>query len=314
MKKKWLFRILAILLVGVIVIIAAAVGFVYLAPETAARFFLTVERQQAGLERKEIDLPDGTHFVYLEGGTGEPLMLIHGFGANKDSFDRLSKFLTPRYHVVVPDLIGFGESAHPPDADYSPMPQAERLRALAHALGISTLHIGGSSMGGQIALSYAAAHPDEVKSLFLLDSAGAWSAPKSELAGIVQSNGRNPLLVENEDDFAALLPFVMNDPPFIPRPILNVLAQERIKNYALESKIFDQIVADSVEERVRGLSTPTLIVWGEKDRTINVGAADVLHKLLPNSQVIIMPNIGHMPAIESPRETAESYLKFRAAH
>lgn len=313
MKKKWLFRILSILLSMMIVITAAGIGFVYLEPETATRFFLDLERSSAGLERKEIDLPDGTHFVYLEGGAGEPLMLIHGFGANKDSFDRLAKYLTPHYHVVIPDLIGFGESGHPPNADYSPIPQAERLRALATALGISTLHLAGSSMGGQIAMSFAVAHPEEVRSLLLIDAAGVWSAPESELPAIVKSTGKNPLLVQNEDDFANLLPFVMNDPPFIPRPILNVMAQERIKNFDLETKIFKQIVADSIEERVRGLSTPTLIVWGEKDRTINVAAAEILHKLLPNSEVIIMPNVGHMPAIERPQQTAEDYLNFESS-
>ncbi|CAN5390542.1 alpha/beta fold hydrolase [soil metagenome] len=313
MKGKLIVRIAAVLAVIVILIVAGAVGFVYMAPERATRLFLETERKLAGLERKEIDLPDGTHYAYLEGGQGEPLMLLHGFGANKDSFARVARFLTPHYQVIVPDQFGFSESGHPPDADYSPAAQAERLHALVAALGIKDLHLGGSSMGGQIAMSYAALYPKEVKSLWLLDPAGIWSAPESEYRRRLRETGKNPLLVRNDEEFAQLFPWVMHKPPFIPRPIMNVIAQERIRNFDLEQKIFRQISTDSLEDRVRGLPIPTLIVWGELDRTLDVGTAEVLQKLIPNSQVIILPNIGHLPAIESPERSAEDYLKFRSS-
>lgn len=312
MKRKSILRIAVSLLAILLVLVVGSVGFVYLAPESAARFFLSIERQRAGLERKEIDLPDGTHYVYLEGGTGEPLMLLHGFGANKDSFARVSRYLTGRYRVIVPDHIGFGESSHPQDADYSPTAQAERLHLLAKTLGVSSFHLGGSSMGGQIALTYAALYTGEVQSLWLLDPAGVWTAPASELRKTVEGTGQNPLLIRTEEDFAQLLPWVMTERPFIPRPILNVMARERIRNVDLERRIFTQIFNDSIEERVRGLTTRSLIVWGDQDRLISVETADILHKLLPNSRVLIMPNIGHVPTIERPKQSADDYLRFRA--
>ena len=61
-----------------------------------------------------------------------------------------------------------------------------------------------------------------------------------------------------------------------------------------------------------GLPTPALIVWGDKDRTLNVGGAGVLHKLLPRSQVVIMGGVGHLPMIERPQQSAADYLQFRA--
>ena len=311
MNKKFVLRILGLITALLLLVVVGAIGFVYLAPEAATRVFFDLERKRSGLVRKEIDLTDGTHYVYLEGGQGEPLMLLHGFGGNKDNFVRAARFLTPHYRVILPDNTGFGESSHQPDADYSSTAQAERLHAFAQALGIKALDLGGNSMGGQIALAYAARFPAEVKSLWLLDTAGIWSAPESELRKIIRETGRNPLMIQNENDFAGLFPFVMNDPPFVPGPIQNVLARERINNFNLEQKIFAQIAADSVEERVTGLATPTLIVWGDRDRTLNVGTAEVLHKLMPNSQVIIMPGIGHLPMIERPQQTAEDYLRFR---
>ncbi len=302
-------------LIGVVLafVVIAAIGFVYLAPAKALHIAIDAERQSAGLVRKQIDLPGGLHYVYLEGGQGEPLMLLHGFGANKDNFDRVARFLTPHYRVIVPDHIGFGESSHPQDADYAPTAQAERLRALAQALGIKTLHLGGSSMGGQIALTYAALHPDEVKSLWLLAPAGVWSAPESEMRKVARETGHNPLMAKNEAEFAEVFSFVMTDPPYIPRPMLNVMAQERIGNFALEERILKQLGADPVEQRVTGLATPTLIVWGDNDRVLIPASADILHKLMPHSQVLMMPGIGHLPMLERPQPSAEDYLRFRAA-
>ena len=294
-------------------VVIAAIGFVHLAPAKALHFAIDAERQSAGLVRKQIDLPGGLHYVYLEGGQGEPLMLLHGFGANKDNFDRVAQFLTPHYRVIVPDHIGFGESSHPQDADYAPTAQAERLRALAQALGIKTLHLGGSSMGGQIALTYAALHPDEVKSLWLLAPAGVWSAPESEMRKVARETGHNPLMAKNEAEFAEVFSFVMTDPPYIPRSMLNVMAQERIGNFALEERILKQLGADPVEQLVTGLATPTLIVWGDNDRVLNPASADILHKLMPHSQVLMMPGIGHLPMLERPQPSAEDYLRFRAA-
>jgi pimeloyl-ACP methyl ester carboxylesterase len=296
-----------------VVVLLAATAFVVLAPEAALRGFIALERQRAGLVRKQIELPGGLQLVYLEGGQGEPLMLLHGFGADKDNFTRVARFLTPHYRVIVPDQVGFGESAHPAEADYAPAVQAARARALAQALGLAGLHLGGSSMGGQIALTYAAQHPAEVKSLWLLDTAGVQSAPASELRKILEAGGPNPLMARTEDEFAQVFAFAMQDPPFIPRPLLDVMARERIRHFALEQRIFSQLAADSVEARIAGLAVPALIVWGGQDRALHVGSAQVLQALMPRSQVIIMPAVGHLPMIERPRQSADDYLRFRAS-
>ena len=110
-----------------------------------------------------------------------------------------------------------------------------------------------------------------------------------------------------------LFKLAASDPPFIPGPIINVMARKRIQNYALEQRIFQEIKADTVEQRVTGLTTPTLIVWGSEDKIISVEAAKILSNLMPNSQVIIMQNIGHAPMFENPEQAAQDYLGFRAS-
>lgn len=272
------------------------------------------DRLRAGLERKEIMLNNGLHYVYLEGGQGEPLMLLHGFGGNKDNFARVARYLTPHYRVIQPDHIGFGESSHPPQADYTPTAQAERLHALAQALGIKKVHLGGNSMGGHVALAYAARYPQDVASLWLLGSGGVWkNAPQSEVFKTIEKSGRNPLLIKNEEDYAQVIPLIMNDPPFLPRFAMNVLAQERIRNADLEERIFPQMLSDPVDERINGLTVPALLVWGEQDRVIHAGTAEVMHRLMPRSTVIVMPGVGHVPMVERPQQSAEDYLRFRAS-
>ena len=270
-----------------------------------------MERSRAGLVRKETLLADGTRIAYLEGGTGAPLVLVHGFGADKDNFTRISRFLVPHYRVIVPDLVGFGESSHLPDVDYHYAAQAQRLRAFVEALGLARVDLGGNSMGGGIVMSFAAQHPQEVASLWLIDAAGIAEAPPSELARIITTTGTNPLMITKESDFATFLKFVMSDPPWIPGSVMDVLARERIANQDLERKVFQQIATDSVSDAVKGLKTPTLIVWGAEDRALSVGTVPILQSLLPNAQAVVMPHVGHAPMIERPRDTAEDYIRFR---
>lgn len=226
----------------------------------------------------------------------------------------VAAYLTCRFRVIIPDQIGFGESTHPVDADYSPPAQAKRLRAFVRALGITNLHLGGNSMGGQIALTYTAFFPEEAESLWLLCPTGIWSTPKSAWQTTIEKTGENPLLVRTPDDFRTLLQMAVGSPvPNIPAPILSILAERRIKNYAPEKRIFEATFSDSVEKRVAGLTTSTLIVWGGNDQMVNIEASRILDGLMPRSQVIVMEKAGHVPILEDPAWAAWDYLKFRAA-
>ena len=274
------------------------------------------ERNKSDLAVKALTLSSGDKIVYAENGNvaGEPLLLIHGFGGNKDNFTRIARQLES-YHLIMPDLLGFGESSKPMTADYRADAQATRLHELLQAKGLtSNIHVGGNSMGGAISVAYAAKYPKEVKSLWLIDSAGFWSAgvPKS-LEGATLEN--NPLLINKTEDFYNMYDFVMSKPPYIPKSVKAVFAQERIANKALESKILAQIVEDNVEERAKVIAEyniPTLVVWGEEDQVIKPETVTLIKEIIPQSEVITMPKIGHAPMIEAVKQTANDYKAFRA--
>lgn len=269
------------------------------------------QRWRSGLVRKQIEIGAGLRYVYLEGGEGEPLLMLHGFGANKDNFTAIARHLAPHYRLLLPDHIGFGESSHPENVDYAPPAQAARLRAFMQALGITSFHLAGHSMGGQISLIYSSLYPSDVKSLWLIDPGGVLSAPKSERLKIVAAGGQNPLMARNADEFEKVIGFVMSKPPRFPHFVLKALAEERGRNFDLEQRIYDGDVAFPVEPHVAGLQTPTLILWGAEDRSHNPAGAEILHGLLPHSEVVLLPGVGHMPMVEDAEATATEYLRFR---
>ena len=97
---------------GLIVVVAVVVlltGFYYLFPETVFKLALDAHRRAADLVKKEVQV-DGQKIVYLEGGKGQKILLLHGFGGNKDAWTAFAKYLKG-YHLFIPDIPGFGESA-----------------------------------------------------------------------------------------------------------------------------------------------------------------------------------------------------------
>jgi pimeloyl-ACP methyl ester carboxylesterase len=304
-------RLLAVVAVVVPLVLVAADR---LAPHTTAALLLRLERARAGLETRRVRVGD-LDVAYLEGGSGEPLVLLHGFGADKDHFTRVSAHLTASSRVLVPDLPGFGESSRPPDAAYTIEAQVARVQGFARALGVERMHLGGSSMGGMIATAYALAYPAEIRSLWLLAPAGTRVAFASELTRAIGERGENPLLPRTREDFARTIDFVMAARPFMPHSILSVLAERAVADHALHRRIFEVVGpgrVSTLDERLKRLSMPTLVVWGADDRALAPAAAAVYRAAVPRVEVVVLDRIGHLPMLEAPAETAKAYLDFRA--
>ena len=97
----------------------------------------------------------GYEIPYYEGGEGDPLILIHGFGDSKISFVQTAKWLTPHYRVILPEVPGFGTTKCDPRRDYSIHGQVQTLHKFFSTLGLRRFHLGGNSMGGHISAAYA---------------------------------------------------------------------------------------------------------------------------------------------------------------
>ena len=299
---------LALLIVLVAVLLVALDR---LAPGLATRAGLGLERLRAGLKPASIKV-DGATVTYLHGGSGdEVLLLVHGFGADKDNFVRVTPHLKRRFRVISVDLPGFGESTRLHDADYTFAAQATRLHGIARALGLERFHLGGSSMGGAIALRYGLKYPDDVRSLWLLAPAGVGDSDDSPMAAEYRANGNCLLVASSVDDYNRLMALVMEKQPFIPGSVRRTLAARAIADRELHLRVFDTIANEPpLNEDVQELKVPALIVWGTLDRVLDASGAPILHDRLPVSTLHLLDGIGHLPLIEVPKRTARDFIAF----
>lgn len=297
----------------VVIVLIFTIGFsvwVYIFPENALKTIANAERGKAGLELFEVDV-NGMNMKYLAGGKGETLILIHGFGANKDNWTRVSKYLTPYFTVVAPDLVGFGESARPDNTGYSIMEQMERVRAFADTLKLKRFHLGGSSMGGNISAAFAATHPEYLKSLWLIAPGGVYSADKSELTERL-NKGENPLIATDRESYNRVIDFVFYKKPFIPPPVVDAFAAEAVRNKPINDIVFKAIHENPVEtdKVLKGCLVPTLVIWGKNDRVLHWSGAKIIENNMKTASVVIFDKTGHLPMIEKPEESAREFLRF----
>ena len=289
------------------------IGIYALPPEMKLQMAQNLARRSAGLRLGSVEA-DGIRFAYLVGGEGEPVLLLHGFGGDKDHWTRFAGELTDSVRVIAVDLPGFGESSRDPSWKYDVPAQIERIHAFMAALGIESFHLGGNSMGGMIAARYAVVHPEQVKSLTLFAPGGVMSAKPSELQAMWKS-GKNPLLVENAEGFGELMKFVFSEPPWVPQSILEHLARRAARDKPLHEKVLADLLAaaEPLEKSIGEVKAPVLVVWGDQDRLLHVSGAEVIHSLLPASRIEVMPGVGHCPMLERPAETAKMFRDFRTA-
>lgn len=280
-------------------------------PEPLARLFLLADRQHGRLRSKRTQVGD-IDWHYLEGGRGEPLVLLHGFNADAHHFSRVSRHLAAHFRILSPDLPGFGETRLEDGVSFRIEDQAEHVLAWLDALGIHEFHLGGNSMGGYISVALARHAPERVRALWLLAPGGLHTAQLSPVFEEVAEERHNPLVIRNQADFQRLTDYCFVHPPWIPAPLARFLARRSARVSVQAQRIFDAMRYDSrpLEELAAGLATPTLVVWGQSDQVLHPSGATLIAKLMPNTETVILQAVGHLPMLEAPRTVAESWLAF----
>ncbi len=282
--------------------------------------YLIQERSEAGLKAKTIKVGEIT-WAYNEGGSRQKptILLIHGLAGNRDNWNRVAHFLTPYYHVVIPDLPNNGETRTPENFDASVPNVTENLRRFVEAIDVEDkLNVAGHSLGGSIATVYASQYPFDTQSLFLLNSAGIYTQANTRYS-------KDPLtlkqlIVSKPGDLEQVMHRVMQNPPSLPKAVKSAQENYLITQAAKNGKLIDQLVAlnriytpESFARLTRTVEAPTLILWGKQDKIINVEVANELKSLLKRAEApVILNNVGHMPILEAEQEVAAHYLPFLA--
>jgi abhydrolase domain-containing protein 6 len=298
-----------VLIAVLVVIVAVVIGY-YAFPEKVAGYMINAARSKAGLIKKEIKIDDH-NIVYLEGGKGPTILLLHGYTGDKDNWTMFADYLTKGYHVVIPDIPGYGESSMIEKASYDLSSQMSRLQKFARALELKKFHIVGNSMGGLFAGTYAVRYPDEIISVGLFNAAGVTSLEKSIVMKMMEK-GENPLVLKDANDLPRLMTLVFVKQPTLPYPIVKVMINTSLANRKFYEKELQELGPDflSLEKNLPKIKAQTLILWGDQDKILDVSSVPVFEKGLKNHKTVIIKDCGHVPMIEKPQETATHYIDF----
>jgi abhydrolase domain-containing protein 6 len=283
--------------------------FYFLFPESVFKLAIDAQRRAADLVKQSVQVDDH-RIVYLEGGKGETVVLLHGFGGSKDDWPLFARHLKG-FHLVIPDIPGFGESSQVPTDSYDVESQVKRLDRFMEVLHLDKFHMAGESMGGALTATYGAKYPEKVLTLALLDPAGAPSENKSEVVRQLEQ-GTNPLLVANAADFDKLMALLFVKTPPIPAPFKRILVADMIAHKEFNKKIWNDWNPEkfTLAAVLPLIQAPVLIIWGDQDKVTDIGGVAFLEKNLKRYKVVILKDTGHLPMFEKPEETARAYLSF----
>lgn len=278
----------------------------------------SIEAWQAGFSKKTqaVNGEFGTDtIVYYEtekpSADAETILLVHGYSADKDTWNRLAKHLSTHYHLIAPDIGGHGETGFADRKDYSPPMQAARMRALMQSKNIQQFHIAGSSLGGSISAHYALAYPQDLKSLALFNPYGVQSPSPSVAKQLLEDKGRNIFLMSSREEFDFFIEQAMEDVPFLPGMSRAALTERYIERRDTLAKLHSfHWQVHLIDHRLADIKTRTWILWGQQDEILDVSDAKVWDAGVPNSTLTVWDGVGHLPMLERPEETANHYLAF----
>lgn len=258
----------------------------------------------AGLRRRTIVVDDLALAALERPGVGAPVVMIHGFGGDKETWLLMAPWLRRRPLLVI-DLPGHGGSTIVARGQATPAAMGRAIVGALDACGLDRVHLCGNSMGGGIALWIARNHPARVASLTLVASVAPELA-ESELTRAL-ARGEN-LLIPGADDADRFMRLVVEKPPKVPRAVQRYVAARRAAARPVLEEMFRGWVEAAPEAALprdlEAIEQPTLIIHGRCDRIIAVDTARKVASSVPNSTLRVLDGIGHVPQLEAPRRVA----------
>jgi pimeloyl-ACP methyl ester carboxylesterase len=243
-----------------------------------------------------------THRVpvrYIEGGSGQPLVFLHGAGGVTVDDAFLAK-LAETFHVYAPLVPGYGDSE-----------ECENIRDMldftlhtwdvVDALGLKDPIIVGHSMGGMIAAEMAAICPNEVSRLGLIAPAGLWLDDHPIADIFIKLPYEMPALLYHDEKAGAAqmtTGLAMDDPKF-----LQAFLVTNARQLGMAGRLLFPIPERGLSERLYRVKAKTVLVWGDSDKVVSPVYAHEFKRLIRGAQLVSIPEAGHMVPLEKTRET-----------
>jgi pimeloyl-ACP methyl ester carboxylesterase len=253
------------------------------------------------LEPRTIDA-GGIETSYLEAGSGETVLMLHGSGPGVSALANWQHnipTLAQRFHVLAPDIVGFGATKRPDGIVYSLRTWTDHVWAFLDAHDIQRTAIVGNSLGGRIALQMATDRPDRITKMALMGAPGVGMTLTDGLAAL---RSYEPSHVAMRD---LLRNYFAVDPAMITDELVEIRYAASIATGAYEAyraMFFDPRHAGSelgiTEDEVRAITTPALLIHGREDKVVPVQVSVTMLGLLPNADLHVFSACGHWTQIE----------------
>ena len=266
----------------------------------------------------------GVDISYLHAGSGnsEKVLFLHGFSDSKYGFVPAAKELKDHYEIFVPDLPGFGESERSDRYAFNLEQYTSWMLAFMVRLKLKKVHLVGNSLGGAVAASVAHAKPDLIKSLTLVGSAGVMGEQPVGVYNDIRQ-GRNFFAINHEDDFNRIMGTLFYHKPELPEIMRHYMYKKFLSNKDWYDRLMNELTHGLLEahdedideklllnHKIKELTMPTLLIWGDTDRLFPLEIAQIFEKNIPNAKLEVFKKTGHMPQVERPGKFAKTFKAF----
>jgi len=259
------------------------------------------------MEEKFISI-DGNKIRYLESGDSDKtIVLLHGLGASAERWEFVIPEFSKHYRVIVPDLIGFGQSDKPL-VDYTTEFFSDFLSNFLQKLGITRTNIIGSSLGGQITAVFTSQHQEIIQNLVLVSPSGVMKHSTPALDAYVMA-----ALYPDIDLAKNAFEMMSGSSRQINQKIIESFV-ERMKlpnaKMAFMSTLLGLRNSEIITKLLTKITIPTLIIWGEDDPVIPIKYADDFVSSIQDCRFFMMNKCGHTPYVDDPQKFTKLVLDF----
>ena len=263
---------------------------------------LASAQTQPSLPPEKTAVVYGQNIRYIEAGQGPTVILLHGLGSVKEIWSANIGALSAKYHVYALDQIGFGHSDKPL-LDYKISTFVDFLHAFMQSQNLSKATLVGNSLGGWIALDFAARHPEMVDKLVLVDSAGLpW--------GKAIAVDLNPASLE---DMRTLLDSIFYDKKMVSEEFVLQAFTNHVHNndsYTIQRTLAGFAQNQFEDAKLASIHSPALVVWGRQDELISVSSGEKLRDGIPGAKLVVFEHCGHVPQLEKSTEFNQALMDF----
>jgi pimeloyl-ACP methyl ester carboxylesterase len=250
----------------------------------------------------------GNTIRYLESGKSKKtLVLIHGLGASAERWNGVIPIFAKKYHVIVPDLIGFGYSDKPL-VDYTPDFFSEFISGFFETLNLIRPNIVGSSLGGQIIAEYASTNSNNLDKLILVSPAGVMKQSTPALDAYIMA-----ALYPNEQSAKNAFELMEGSGKSVDDKIVQgFIERMHLPNakLAFMSTILGLKNSGSIAPKLHSIRSPSLLIWGSIDPVIPIQYAEQFVSSIKDCRFYRMDGCGHTPYVQEPVAFASAVLKF----